>query len=308
MPTFATPEPITATVTVAGAEVRVAASDRTDTAVLVEPINKASRSDVKVASKTKVDFAGGQLTVKTTVSGDKNGSVAIAIDLPADSSLVAYLAHSSVHVDGPLGECDLHMASGQAQFDRINTLQANISAGEVAIGHVSGRAHIESSTGQIRIGHASADLELSNGSGGFDIDRADSSVTATTADGAIRIGLADTRPGGADERLRKHRDRHQRGHRCSGGREQRAGIGSQLRPVAGRPWHVRQQACGPRPHAARRHHHSARSKLTSRRWRRYGVIASVGALARFRSRACRRPAVTSPSARPPAPPRRTARR
>ena len=188
MPTFATPGPITATVTVAGAEVRVAASDRTDTAVLVEPINKASRSDVKVASKTKVDFAGGQLTVKTTVSGDKNGSVAIAIDLPADSSLVAYLAHSSVHVDGPLGECDLHMASGQAQFDRINTLQANISAGEVAIGHVAGRAHIESSTGQIRIGHASADLELSNGSGGFDIDRADSSVTATTADGAIRIG------------------------------------------------------------------------------------------------------------------------
>ena len=61
MPTFATPEPIAATVEVAGARVRVTASDRTDTVVLVEPINEASRSDVKVANKTTVDFVGGQL-------------------------------------------------------------------------------------------------------------------------------------------------------------------------------------------------------------------------------------------------------
>jgi hypothetical protein len=206
MPSFATPEPIAATVQVAGAQVRVTASDRTDTVVLVEPINEASPSDVKVASKTKVDFAGGQLSVKTTVPGGKNGSVAITIDLPASSSLVAYLAHSSVHADGPLSECELHMASGRAQLDRIDALQANIAAGEAAFGHIAGRANIEggafglrigevkgtvrlsSSAGQTWIGHASADLDLSSSHGGFDIDRADASVTAKTGDGAIRIG------------------------------------------------------------------------------------------------------------------------
>ena len=206
MPTFATPAPITAAVQVAGAQVRVTASDRTDTVVLVEPINEASASDLKVASKTEVGFAGGQLTVKTTVSGDKRGSVAIAIDLPADSRLVANLAYSSVHADGPLGACELHMASGQVQLDHIDALQANIAAGEVAIGHIAGRADIDggalavrigevegpvgiaSSGGRAWIGHAAADLELSSGSGGFDIERADGSVTATTASGAIRIG------------------------------------------------------------------------------------------------------------------------
>ena len=206
MPTFATPGPIIATVVVGGAQVRVTASDRTDTVVLVEPINKASQSDVKVANKTKVDFADGQLSVKTTKSGDKNGSVAITIDLPAGSSLVAYLAHSDVHADGSFGECELHLASGRVQLDRINALQANIAAGEVAIGHIAGRANIDgsavdmriseikdtvrlsSSGGQIWIGHASADLDLSSGSGGFDIDRADGSVTAKTGNGAIRIG------------------------------------------------------------------------------------------------------------------------
>jgi len=159
-----------------------------------------------VASKTKVDFADGQLSVKTTVSGDKDGSVAITIDLPADSSLVAYLAHSGVHAEGSFGECELHVASGRVQFDRIRALQANISSGKVTIGHIAERATIDgaafalrisevkdtvkltTSGGQTWIGHASADLDLSSGHGGFDVDRADGSVTAKTGDGAIRIG------------------------------------------------------------------------------------------------------------------------
>ena len=111
MPTFATPGPIAAIVEVAGARVRVTASDRIDTVVRLEPVTEASRSDVKVASKTKVDFADGQLSVKTTTPGDKNGSVSITIDLPAGSSLAAYLAHSSVQVDGQAG------AGGQADRD-----------------------------------------------------------------------------------------------------------------------------------------------------------------------------------------------
>ncbi len=206
MPTFDTPRPIAATIVVADARVQVTASDRTDTVVLVEPIDKASKKDVRVATKTKVDFADGQLSVKTTVSGDKDGSVTITIDLPANSSLVAYLAHSDIRADGSFGECELHLASGQVQLDRINALQANIAAGEVTIGHIAGRADIDGATfamrisevkdtvelsssgGQTWIGHASADLDLSSGSGGFDIDRADGSVTAKTGDGAIRIG------------------------------------------------------------------------------------------------------------------------
>jgi len=206
MPTFATPGAIAATVEVAGAQVRVSASDRTDTVVLVEPINEASRSDVKVASKTKVDFAGGQLSVKTTTPGDRSGSVVITIDLPAGSSLAVYLAHSSVQVEGPVGQCELHLASGQVKLDRIDALEASIASGEVAIGHIAGDAKIDgaafamrigevegtvgllSSGGQAWIGHASADLDLSSGSGDFDIERADGSITATTASGAIRIG------------------------------------------------------------------------------------------------------------------------
>ncbi len=206
VPTFTTPGPITAVVQVAGAHVRVTASDRPDTVVLVEPIDPTSRSDVRVAAKTRVAFVDGRLTVKTTVSGDRKGSVAITIDLPTGSDLIAYTAHSSVHADGALGDFELHTAQGQIQLDRIDELRANIAVGEIAIGHVAGPATIDggvvavrigevtgpvrlsNSGGQTWIGHASADLDLSSANGGFDIDRADGSVGAQTANGAIRIG------------------------------------------------------------------------------------------------------------------------
>ena len=206
MPTFATPGPIAAIVEVAGSHVRVTASDRTDTVVLVEPVDEASRSDIRVAEKTRVDFAGGQLSVKTTVPGRKGGSVAIAIDLPTGSSLAAYLAHSDVHSGGSLGGCDLHLASGLVRLDRVDGLTANIASGDVAIGHIDGRAAIDgdaftmrigevtgavglsNSGGRAWIGHAHGDLDLSSGSCDFDIDRADGDIAATTASGAIRIG------------------------------------------------------------------------------------------------------------------------
>lgn len=206
MPTFATPGPIAATVEVGGAQVRVTATDRTDTVVLVEPLDTANRKHVKVAENTKVSFAGGQLSVKTTTPGDKNGSVAIMIGLPTGSSMVAHLAYSEVNTEGSLGASELHLASGRVRLDRVDTLKANIASGEVAIGQIAGRADIDgtafalridevkgpvgysSSGGQTWIGHAGADLELSSASCDFDIDRADGNVTAETASGAIRIG------------------------------------------------------------------------------------------------------------------------
>ena len=73
MPTFDTPGLIAATVVVAGAQVRVTASDRTDTVVLVEPIDKASKKDVKVANNTMVGISEG--TAARVDANSERGSV-----------------------------------------------------------------------------------------------------------------------------------------------------------------------------------------------------------------------------------------
>jgi len=236
MPIFAASGPIIATVIVAGAQVRVTASDQTDTVVLVEPINKASQSDVKVANKTKVDFADGQLSVKTTVSGDKNGSVAITIDLPAGSGLVAYLAHSDVHADGshqctagghrcrrghdrPHRRARQHRRCGVRNADQRGPGQRQaLKLGRADLDRPRlGRPRSQQWQRQFRHRPRRRQRHCQ--------DRRRRHSDRPT----------DTRSGGAFERLRKHRGWHQRGHRCTGGRQQRARVGAQLRSVAGEP-------------------------------------------------------------------------
>lgn len=206
MSTFTTPEPITTTLTTAGAKVRIVASERQDTTVRVEPVNSANSTDVKVAEKTKVDFADGLLAVKTTKSGDKNGSVAITIELPVGSRLVLNTAWTEVRADGLLGDCELNIASGQVRLDRIGELRGNLGAGGVEIGHVAGAADVEGGTaglrigevegavryqgasGKVWIGHARTDVDLGSAGGSFDIDQAEGSVIAKAANCPIRIG------------------------------------------------------------------------------------------------------------------------
>jgi hypothetical protein len=48
------------------------------------------------------------------------------------------------------------MASGRVALDRIDALEANISAGEVSIGHIAGRANIDGVRGQIWVGERAA--------------------------------------------------------------------------------------------------------------------------------------------------------
>jgi hypothetical protein len=206
MSTFTTPNPITATLTTAGARVRIIASERTDTVVRVQPVNAANSTDVKVAEKTKVDFTGGVLAVKTTKSGHQNGSVDITIDLPAGSKLILNTAWTEVQADGALGDCEVNIGSGQVQLDRVAALRGNLGTGGLAVGHVAGNAFIEGSSagvrigevegeihyqgtsGKVWIGHARSDVDLGGSNGSFDIGTADGSVTAKAANCPIRIG------------------------------------------------------------------------------------------------------------------------
>lgn len=196
MPTLATPQPIAVSVEVAGARVRVAASDRSDTVVRVEPLDTTSRKDLKVAENTEVGFADGRLSVKTTVSGHRRGSVAITIELPAGSSVDAGLAHSTVHVNGPLGAGELNLASGQVQLESVSSLKANIggdatidgAAFAMRIGEAKGAVGLSNSGGEVWIGHAAAGVEFESAACDLGIGHADGDITARSASGAIRVG------------------------------------------------------------------------------------------------------------------------
>ena len=55
MPTFATPEPITVSIELSVGDVRIVASDRTDTTVQVRPTDESRDLDVRDADQTRVE-------------------------------------------------------------------------------------------------------------------------------------------------------------------------------------------------------------------------------------------------------------
>src|SRR5579859_7898408 len=64
MPTFDTPEPISAVVELAVGDASITASDRTDTIVQVRPSDGSNDADVRAAEQTRVEYAAGRLLVK----------------------------------------------------------------------------------------------------------------------------------------------------------------------------------------------------------------------------------------------------
>ena len=92
MPTFSTPEPISAAISLVVGDVAVTASDRDDTVVEGHPSDPHREQDVRAAEQTRVEFAAGRLVVKAPrprVLGvwGKVGSIDITVDLPTDSAV-----------------------------------------------------------------------------------------------------------------------------------------------------------------------------------------------------------------------------
>jgi hypothetical protein len=65
MPTFATPEPITVSIELSVGDVRIVATDRTDTVVQVRPSDDSRELDVRDAEQTRVEQTPDGLVVKT---------------------------------------------------------------------------------------------------------------------------------------------------------------------------------------------------------------------------------------------------
>ena len=102
MPTFDTPEPISVTLEVGVGDIRIVASDRTDTIVDVRPSDPAKRSDVTAAEQTRVEYAKGRVLVKAPKGWRQwsfrggGESIDVEIGVPAGSQVVGGVRGSGV--------------------------------------------------------------------------------------------------------------------------------------------------------------------------------------------------------------------
>ncbi|HTF12899.1 MAG TPA: DUF4097 family beta strand repeat-containing protein, partial [Asanoa sp.] len=211
MPTYETPEPISVTLDLGAGEVRISASDRTDTVVEVRPSDEADESDVKAAAQVRVEYSNGVLRVTGPKArafdfSRKTRSVDVSIDLPSGSQVSAQMQLGDVRCAGRLGECRLKTSAGNFWLERTGPLRLDTSAGHITADGITGNAEISTGSGKVQIGavEGSAVVKNSNGdttidavtgdvrvraaNGDIRVERAGAGVDAKTSNGAIRLG------------------------------------------------------------------------------------------------------------------------
>ncbi|SFW90940.1 DUF4097 family beta strand repeat-containing protein [Amycolatopsis australiensis] len=210
MPVFPTPTPITATLDVSVADVRIVAADRAETSVEVHPADPGDSEDVKAAARTRVEFTDGELLVKgpkyTTKLWGKGGALHVTIELPAGSRIRATSAMGDFRVTGRLGDSRLKTSVGNIHLDEAARLEATTATGDIfverATGHaevhtgsgelrireIDGTAVLKNSNGETRVGEVTGDLRVSTANGDILVDLAHAAVHAKTAAGDIRLG------------------------------------------------------------------------------------------------------------------------
>jgi hypothetical protein len=197
MPTFPTPDPIVATIEITG-DVRITASDRTDTVVTVRPNDPDKAADVRAAEEATVELVDGRLVVKSQRSWRMwtpfggNAIIEVAVELPTGSQVVADSAFGNLAADGELGACRLKSAMGTVRVDRASGLRASSGYGNITIDHVSGDADVNAGSGDVRIDRIDGAAKVKSGNGDVTIGEVLGELRAKAANGDITVGRAHT--------------------------------------------------------------------------------------------------------------------
>lgn len=193
MPTFHTPQPITATVEIAAGALRVAAGDREDTVVEVRPRDESRSQDVRAADQVSIDFDNGALLVSSRrgFSFPRRGAVVVDIALPSGSRLNASAASANITADGRFADCKFATASGDLDVGEVaGHLHVDTASGGVTVAEINGSALLSTASGDVAIAELDGDVKQRTASGSLTIGRLRGNVNAQTASGDVSVANA----------------------------------------------------------------------------------------------------------------------
>ena len=212
---FSTPSPVAVTLDLYVADVRIVASDRTDTIVEVRPSDPGKAADVRSADNTRVEYDDATRTLSIVTRKPRSRfvnftkrpeSIDLVIELPTDSDVRGELDLGDYRAEGVLGAVALKTDFGAVRIGEAGAVNVRTGLGEITVNGVTGPAEVHSGSGEIRIGaiDGTAGVTTSNGTirigvvtgpahvkvanGAVYVERALSDITAVNSNGEVRIG------------------------------------------------------------------------------------------------------------------------
>lgn len=193
MPTFDTPRPIVLDVDLAWSDLRVVASERTDTVVTIVPLRPEKAGDVKAAAEAQIELVGDVLTVHTAKSWrmlapfGNSGAVDVTIEVPEGSDLHGSSGSGRLLTEGVLGAVSYRTGSGDVRIDEAERVTVRTPAGGVTIGRASGTVEVNTPAGSIRIRELAGEAVIKNPNGTTNIGEVTGTLTVHGAHADIMI-------------------------------------------------------------------------------------------------------------------------
>ncbi len=213
MPTYETPEPVSATIELPIGELHVVASERGDTTVEVH----SAPEDRARAEAVRVEYSGGQLRVTGPSLGllgkltprTPGRSIEVEIALPAGSALTVVSGYGGVRTEGRLGDCTVQARYGDVRLEDAASAALTVGYGQarvtgtvdgdadmvsdhggVRVHRIGGAADLRSKYGAIGVDEIVGEARLTGSYGNVDVEVVQAGARVRTAYGSVRVGRA----------------------------------------------------------------------------------------------------------------------
>ena len=191
---FQTPEPVRLDVRLGSGEIRLEASDTTETTVRLEPLRDSESSQSAIA-EARVEQRGDEILVDVRGSRRflRGVDVLVEIRCPEESSLRTKTGSADIEGHGRLGSVEVETGSGDVQFSEVSgDAEINAASGDVQISRVGGRGRINTASGDVQLSSVNGEAKINSASGDVQIREAGSAHEVNTASGDVLVREASS--------------------------------------------------------------------------------------------------------------------
>jgi DUF4097 and DUF4098 domain-containing protein YvlB len=198
---FQTPNPVRLDIRLGAGEVRLEASQTSETTVRLEPL-RDNETSVAAVEEARVEQRGDEILidVRDRRRGFRGSDVLVEVHCPEDSSVRAKTGAADVEGHGRFGSADVETGSGDVQFGQLSgEAKVNAASGDVQVGSVGGEGRINTASGDVQIGSfaaaakvnsASGDVMLREAGGPLEVNSASGDVMVREASSAVSVNTA----------------------------------------------------------------------------------------------------------------------
>jgi DUF4097 and DUF4098 domain-containing protein YvlB len=186
---FQTPNPVRLDIRLGAGEVRLEASETSETTVRLEPLRDNDAS-VSAVDEARVEQRGDEILidVRDRRRGFRGSDVLVEVHCPEGSSVRAKTGSAGVEGHGSFGSADIESGSGDVQFGQLaGEAKVNAASGDVQVGSIGGEARINTASGDVQVGSVAAAAKINSASGDVMLREAGGPLEVNSASGDVLV-------------------------------------------------------------------------------------------------------------------------